>query len=114
MHAFRETMHPNQFRCQFDRKWEEEDEWSDHSSDVDESAGPSYQHNTTAKGEFDDAFSREKVEYVDELGRTRMGTRAEAREAELARQSSVNKRPDPMEDLDNEHPEIGPAHAEVL
>ncbi|KAJ9120118.1 hypothetical protein QFC22_003016 [Naganishia vaughanmartiniae] len=98
----------------FDRKWEEEDEWSDHSSDIDESAGPGHQNITTANGAFDDAFSREKVEYVDELGRTRIGTRAEAREADMAKQTSEVKRLDPMEDLDEGQPEIGPAHAEVL
>ncbi|KAJ9103949.1 hypothetical protein QFC21_002412 [Naganishia friedmannii] len=96
----------------FNRKWEEEEEWSDHSSDIDESTGPGYQNSKGAKSEFDDAFSREKVEYVDELGRTRMGTRAEAREAEVAKQGGEAKRHDPMDDLDKEQPEIGPAHAE--
>lgn len=103
----------NMLRGQFDRKWQEEDEWSDHSSDVDESAHPTY-GGQDAKDKVDDAFSREKIEYVDELGRTRMGTRAEAREAEEAKRKSGVKVYDPMEALEEEEPSIGPAHAEVL
>ncbi|KAJ9091045.1 hypothetical protein QFC19_009282 [Naganishia cerealis] len=108
----------------FDRKWEEQDDgWSDHSSDIDESAAavsePIYddlgrKQAKKTTDDFDDAFSREKVEYVDELGRTRMGTRAEAREAEAARRTEDVGGRDPMQDLDDEQPTIGPAHAEVL
>lgn len=98
---------------QFDRKWREEDEWSDHSSDVDESAEPIY-GGEQAKEKIDDAFSREKIEYVDELGRTRVGTRAEAREVEEAKQKGYIKVQDPMEELEDQQPSIGPAHAEVL
>ncbi|WVQ96031.1 hypothetical protein IAU59_003131 [Kwoniella sp. CBS 9459] len=65
----------------FERKLEEE-AYSSHSSDEDESARPSRRrwsnHDESDDGEDD----LEKVEYVDEMGRTRMGTRKEAREAE--------------------------------
>ncbi|KAI5453607.1 hypothetical protein NCC49_005431 [Naganishia albida] len=97
----------------FDRKWQEEDEWSDHSSDIDESAYPTYGE-PSGKDKVDDAFSREKIEYVDELGRTRMGTRAEALEAEEARRTGIVKVHDPMEALEEQEPSVGPAHAEVL
>ncbi|EIW71548.1 hypothetical protein TREMEDRAFT_73338 [Tremella mesenterica DSM 1558] len=69
----------------FDRKAEEE--WSDHSSDVDESAPPARRleasYNENQEEVYDDLA---RVEYVDEMGRTRIGTRREAREAEKARQ----------------------------
>ncbi|KAL7425136.1 hypothetical protein Q5752_000824 [Cryptotrichosporon argae] len=54
----------------FERK---ADEWSDYSSDVDGSAAPALK-----AGEDD----LDQVEYVDELGRTRVGTRKDARDAE--------------------------------
>ncbi|ORY34772.1 hypothetical protein BCR39DRAFT_514630 [Naematelia encephala] len=58
-------------------RWEEDDGYSDHSSDVDESAiapqSPTREDDITI------------VEYVDEMGRTRTGTRKEARDAEKLR-----------------------------
>jgi hypothetical protein len=43
-----------------------------------------------------------------------MGTRADAREAERARQGTTAKAYDPMEAIEEQGPSIGPAHAEVL
>jgi hypothetical protein len=53
------------------------------------------------------------VEYVDELGRTRKGTRAEAREAESAKKEQRGgvREEDMGSELMNG---IGPARAEVL
>ncbi|RXK35450.1 hypothetical protein M231_07305 [Tremella mesenterica] len=70
----------------FDRKAEEE--WSDHSSDVDESAPPARRPDTQIYNEnLDEVYDDlARVEYVDEMGRTRIGTKREAREAEKARQ----------------------------
>jgi large subunit ribosomal protein L24e len=53
--------------------------WSDHSSDIDESAAE-------ARDPFDTLADMEEVEYVDEMGRTRRGTRREAHEAEAQRE----------------------------
>ncbi|WWD20278.1 hypothetical protein CI109_104754 [Kwoniella shandongensis] len=64
----------------FDRKLEEE-EYTDHSSDEDESAKPARKRWSDDEDEDDDD-DLEKVEYVDEMGRTRVGTRKEAKEAE--------------------------------
>ncbi|WVF68486.1 hypothetical protein IAT40_003253 [Kwoniella sp. CBS 6097] len=65
----------------FERKLEEE-AYSSHSSDDDESARPArrrWSHDAESDDGQDDLA---QVEYVDEMGRTRMGTRKEAREAE--------------------------------
>ncbi|RSH86548.1 uncharacterized protein EHS24_004816 [Apiotrichum porosum] len=61
-------------------------DWSDHSSDVNESAAPGRRWDDGDRDapDFDTFNDREIVEYVDELGRTRTGTRKEAREAERA------------------------------
>ncbi|KAK8849650.1 hypothetical protein IAR55_004985 [Kwoniella newhampshirensis] len=64
----------------FDRKLEEE-YYSDGSSDEDESARPARSRWSDYEGD-DDEEDLTKVEYVDEMGRTRVGTRKEAREAE--------------------------------
>jgi len=55
----------------------------------------------------------EIVEYVDELGRTRKGTRAEAREAESAKneqRGGAGEEDEGSEAMNG----IGPAQAEVL
>jgi hypothetical protein len=53
------------------------------------------------------------VEYVDELGRTRKGTRAEAREAETAKKEQGGDGREEDKGLETIHG-IGSAHAEVL
>ncbi|KAL1406453.1 hypothetical protein Q8F55_008152 [Vanrija albida] len=81
----------------FDRKREEE--WSDHSSDEDESAAPA-RARWDDEGKFDTLGDLETVEYVDEMGRTRTGTRREAREAE--REKARGKRRREEEDEEDE------------
>jgi hypothetical protein len=55
------------------------------------------------------------IEYIDELGRTRKGTRAEAREAEEAkRDMSLREEEKKREQEQLEENGIGAAHAEVL
>ncbi|KLT46559.1 hypothetical protein CC85DRAFT_306233 [Cutaneotrichosporon oleaginosum] len=71
------------------------DEWSDHSSDVDESAMEPRRWGQDEVDTFDDM---EQVEYVDELGRTRFGTRREAKEAERERQRSSRGQASQQED----------------
>lgn len=71
---------------QFDRK---RDEWSDHSSDVDESA-----LEARAPEEFDTLDGNDQVEYVDELGRTRVGMRKEAIAAAVAKGEAGPSRSD--------------------
>ncbi|KAK4688676.1 hypothetical protein P7C73_g1430, partial [Tremellales sp. Uapishka_1] len=66
---------------QFERKWQEEAA-SDHSSDE---AEASDRDGRFAKRDGDDFDDLAKVEYVDEMGRTRMGTQREAKEAERAK-----------------------------
>lgn len=57
--------------------------------------------------EFDTLDSKDQVEYVDELGRTRVGTRKEAIAAELAKDEAGPSR--------NDEPLIGEsAYAEVM
>ena len=56
-------------------------------------------------------WQNEEVEYVDEMGRTRRGTRIEAREAEEAKAEIRGKEQEAQEDDPNV---IGQAHAEVL
>ncbi|WVQ79226.1 hypothetical protein IAT38_001322 [Cryptococcus sp. DSM 104549] len=63
----------------FERKLEEDDD-SDESSDEDESARPARARWSDNEDNNEDDL--EEVEYVDEMGRTRTGTRKEAREAE--------------------------------
>ncbi len=72
-------------RSQFERKWQEDGyQYSDHSSDVDESAqAPRRWDDDDVRDE--EADDLEQIEYVDELGRTRRGTRKEAKEAERAK-----------------------------
>lgn len=71
---------------QFSRR--DEDDWSDHSSDVDESALAPRRWSDDEGGKSDALDDMEHVEYVDELGRTRVGTRREAKEAERERRRS--------------------------
>ncbi|ALO69294.1 hypothetical protein CNG02930 [Cryptococcus deneoformans JEC21] len=63
--------------------FEKLEEFSDHSSDEDESAHPARLSWSDDEDEEDDDLAQ--VEYVDELGRTRTGTRKEAKEAERIR-----------------------------
>lgn len=116
---------------QFERKYEE-DNWSDHSSDEDESARtPKRRHrapvsepvihwikradgmqsssesSSSADSESDDPYDITVVEYVDELGRTRTGTRKEARAAQRSRKRQAES-PEPGPVQDNS------AYAEVL
>jgi large subunit ribosomal protein L24e len=85
----------------------DEDEWSEHSSDEDESAqlprrekyeddGVSSQYQTVQEEPslFEQEDDGQPVEYVDEMGRTRMGTRAEAREAERAKRPEERRKPE--------------------
>ncbi|OXB35919.1 hypothetical protein J007_04334 [Cryptococcus neoformans] len=59
--------------------FEKLEEFSDHSSDEDESAHPASLSWSDDEDDEDDDLAQ--VEYVDELGRTRTGTRKEAKEA---------------------------------
>ncbi|GMK55343.1 hypothetical protein CspeluHIS016_0203990 [Cutaneotrichosporon spelunceum] len=81
------------------------DEWSDHSSDVDESAIAPRRWSHDGVDTLDDM---DRVEYVDELGRTRFGTRREAKEAELERQSLGRGRDEVQQDRGE-----GSSYAEV-
>ncbi|BEI84962.1 hypothetical protein CcaverHIS002_0503630 [Cutaneotrichosporon cavernicola] len=81
------------------------DEWSDHSSDVDESA---MAPKRWSDGEVDTLDDMDRVEYVDELGRTRFGTRREAKEAERERLGSGRGRMEVKQDR-----EQGSSYAEV-
>lgn len=82
---------------QFDRKREE---WSDQSSDEDESAAPARGGWEDGEDKFDTLGDLETVEYVDEMGRTRTGTRKEAREAEREKARDKRRR---EEDSDEEN-----------
>ncbi|ODN72929.1 hypothetical protein L202_08344 [Cryptococcus amylolentus CBS 6039] len=61
----------------FERKLEDD---SDYSSDEDESVRPARAH--WSDESYSDGDDLAQVEYLDELGRTRVGTRREAKEAE--------------------------------
>ncbi|WVO21560.1 uncharacterized protein IAS62_002869 [Cryptococcus decagattii] len=63
--------------------FEKLEEFSDRSSDEDESAHPARLRWSDDEDEGDDDLAQ--VEYIDELGRTRTGTRKEATEAERLR-----------------------------
>ncbi|WOO83982.1 putative protein [Vanrija pseudolonga] len=80
----------------FDRKREE---WSDHSSDEDESAAPARARwDDNGEDKFDTLGDLETVEYVDEMGRTRTGTRKEAREAEREKARDKRRREEGSDD----------------
>ncbi|OCF35207.1 hypothetical protein I317_02277 [Kwoniella heveanensis CBS 569] len=68
----------------FDRKLEEE-AYSSHSSDEDESARLARRRWSNDGQSEDGEDDLAQVEYVDEMGRTRLGTRREAKEAERLR-----------------------------
>ncbi|WVR08084.1 hypothetical protein IAU60_005130 [Kwoniella sp. DSM 27419] len=89
----------------FERKLEEE-AWSSHSSDEDESARPARRRWSDDDESEDDGDDLAKVEYVDEMGRTRTGTRKEAREAERMKAGGGPKAVDEGKDQS--------AYAEVL
>lgn len=130
---------------QFDRKQEEEegyDHWSDHESDVDESAlvPDNLKHALPQENDVSRSLpsrsnldvciassgtdprthsgeQNEEVEYIDELGRTRRGTRREAREAEEAKggfRSGQRERDGEEREEETGTMGIGQAHAEVL
>ena len=130
---------------QFDRKQEEEegyDHWSDHESDVDESAlvPDNLKHALPQENDVSRSLlsrsnlnvciassgtdprthsgeQNEEVEYIDELGRTRRGTRREAREAEEAKggfRSEQRERDGEEQEEETGTMGIGQAHAEVL
>ncbi|WWC65815.1 uncharacterized protein I303_108437 [Kwoniella dejecticola CBS 10117] len=95
----------------FERKLEE-DGYSSHSSDEDESARPARpKWHDEDEEEDDEEDDLAKVEYIDEMGRTRTGTRKEAKEAE--RQTSRDARGGPPVG-GIESGQEGSAYAEVL
>ncbi|WWC92755.1 uncharacterized protein L201_007714 [Kwoniella dendrophila CBS 6074] len=96
----------------FERKMEE-DGYSSHSSDEDESARPArpkWHDDNEARN--DDEGDLAKIEYVDEMGRTRIGTRREAREAEKEKSQSRHGQGHDVEGI--ESGQEGSAYAEVL
>ncbi|WWC95795.1 hypothetical protein V866_002661 [Kwoniella sp. B9012] len=96
----------------FERKMEEEG-YSSHSSDEDESARPSRPkwHDDDEEDDGDDDDDLARVEYIDEMGRTRTGTRKEAKEAERLRSGSRGER-EAVQGI--ESGQEGSAYAEVL
>ncbi|WVW86963.1 hypothetical protein I302_109019 [Kwoniella bestiolae CBS 10118] len=96
----------------FERKMEE-DGYSSHSSDEDESAKPSRPKWHDEDEDEEDEDDLAKVEYIDEMGRTRTGTRKEAREAERLKSGSMGQK-DAEGAQGIESGQEGSAYAEVL
>ncbi|WWC73730.1 uncharacterized protein I206_107702 [Kwoniella pini CBS 10737] len=97
----------------FEQKMEE-DGYSSHSSDEDESARPARPrwHNDDEEEDHEEhEDDLAKVEYIDEMGRTRIGTRKEAKEAELSKRSDRGRR-EAREAAEDD--KDGSAYAEVL
>lgn len=97
---------------QFERKWEDGN-WSDHESDVDESVQVA-RADVSADGRSfcsvaDPPIVKDddvEVEYTDELGRTRTGTRREAREAETARRREQGSSAGPVPGFKSAHEDV--------
>ncbi|OCF73238.1 hypothetical protein I204_06469 [Kwoniella mangroviensis CBS 8886] len=97
----------------FERKMEA-DGYSSHSSDEDESARPSrpkWHDEDEQEDDGDDDDDLARVEYIDEMGRTRTGTRKEAKEAERLRSGRRGER-EAVQGI--ESGQEGSAYAEVL